>query len=113
MKLTDQSEEEAKGDYQKMLDEMASMLENFGASEEVQNKVTDAFIALLAKAKYTVHDAVEVDGGFDVDVEIEPIQGVYDGMMEELQNEAMDAVSSNEITTDEIYDWLLQRWLTK
>ena len=34
MKLTDQSEEEAKGDYQKMLDEMASMLENFGASEQ-------------------------------------------------------------------------------
>ncbi len=113
MKLTDQSEEEAKGDYQKMLDEMASMLENFGASEEVQNKVTDAFIALLAKAKYTVHDAVEVDGGFDVDVEIEPIQGVYDGMMEELQNEAMDAVSSNEITTDEIYDWLFTKMADK
>ena len=113
MKLTDQSEEEAKGDYQKMLDEMASMLENFGASEEVQNKVTDAFIALLAKAKYTVHDAVEVDGGFDVDVEIEPIQGVYDGMMEEHQNEAMDAVSSNEITTDEINDWLFTKMADK
>ena len=113
MKLTGQSEEEAQSDYQKMFDQIASMLENFGASEEVQGKVTDAFAALLAKAKYTVHDAVETDDGFDVDIDIEPIQGIYDGMMEELQNEATEAVSSNEISADEIYDWLFTKMADK
>lgn len=64
------------------------MMEDFGAQSNLDEEVTDAFkefmINALAKAKYTVGDAVETeDGGYDVTVSIEPLQ-IFTGIQKKL-----------------------------
>ncbi|MBQ9045606.1 MAG: hypothetical protein IJ112_06650 [Oscillospiraceae bacterium] len=53
-----------------VLDEMSDSIE---LTDEVKDSFRDVMLDMLAKSKYTVGDAVEVEGGFDVPVTIEPL----------------------------------------
>ena len=114
--FTGESEEEAQKDYQEMLDSIKSSLASFDVSEETKSKVTDAFAAVLKKAKYTVNDAEKTDDGYDVKVDIEPITGLYEKMTEKMEKELQSAYTSGEVTQDNMYDWVFDKmadWMTE
>ena len=114
--FTGESEEEAQKEYQEMLDSIKSSLSTFDVSEETKTKVTEAFAAVLKKAKYTVNDAEKTDDGYDVKVDIEPITGLYEKMTEKMQKELESAYASGEVTQDNMYDWVFDKmagWMTE
>jgi hypothetical protein len=89
MKYSGETKEQAQKEYDAMTDAMMSTLGESGASEDVQKRFVEIYKKLLAKSKYTVGEAEEQeDGTFKVDVSIEPITGIYDGLSQELQDEA-------------------------
>lgn len=68
---------------------MGTLASQSNLSDEVTASFTDFMVSALAKAKYTVGDAVETDdGGYDVTVSIEPLQ-LFTGIDEEL-NEVLE-----------------------
>lgn len=119
MKFTGQSQEEAKKDYNAMTEAMMEAVGGAGVSQEVQERFKDVYVKILAKSKYTVKDAVKNDdGGYTVDVEIEPVTGLYDGLSEELQTEAAEYAaglmsSGGEIDQTAITDWVFNLMLDK
>ncbi len=119
MKYTGQSEEEAKKDYNAMTDAMMESAGGVGVSEDVQERFKDVYVKILAKSKYTVKDAVETDeGGYTVDVEIEPITGLYDGLSEEIQKEAAEYAQEliskgEEVDQTALTDWVFNLMLDK
>ena len=111
--LTKQSEEDAGKDYQEMLDAMKEAFDQDGVTEETKQKVVDVYVQVLKKAKYTVHDAEKTDEGYDVTVDIEPITGLYDGLMDEITGEMDAAIESGEMTLDNMYDWIFSKMAEK
>ena len=119
VKATNQTEEEAKKEYDSMIDAMGSALESAGVSEDTKEDIVDIYLELLGKAKYTVHEAIETDDGYEVDVEICPITGIYEGLMEELSEEAMayaqeEYINKNkEVDQDELTAWIFSKMAEK
>ena len=119
VKVTGKTEEEAKKEYDAMTGAMMEALGGEGVSEEVQTRFRDTYVKILAKSKYTVKEAEETkDGGYKVDVVIEPITGLYDGISDELQQEASDYVSSKiaageQIDQAGITDWVFNILIDK
>lgn len=111
--LTKQSEEDAGKDYQEMLDAMKEAFDQDGVTEETKQKVVDVYVQVLKKAKYTVHDAEKTDEGYNVTVDIEPITGLYDGLMDEITGEMDAAIESGEMTLDNMYDWIFSKMAEK
>lgn len=111
--LTKQSEEDAGKDYQEMLDAMKEAFDQDGVTEETKQKVVDVYVQVLKKAKYTVHEAEKTDEGYDVTVDIEPITGLYDGLMDEITGEMDAAIESGEMTLDNMYDWIFSKMAEK
>lgn len=111
--LTKQSEEDAGKDYQEILDAMKEAFEQDGVTEETKQKVVDVYVEVLKKAKYTVHDAEKTSEGFDVTVDIEPVTGLYDGLMDEVTGEMDPAIESGELTMDNMYDWIYNKMADK
>lgn len=65
---------------------MAGVSSQANLNEDVANAFSDFMISALAKANYTVGDAVATDdGGYDVTVAIQPLQ-VFTGIDEELNS---------------------------
>lgn len=112
--LTKQSEEDAGKDYQEILDAMKDAFSQEGVSDETKQKVVDVYVEVLKKAKYTVHDAQSTgEGGYDVTVDIEPITGLYDGLMDEVTGEMNAAMESGELNMDNLYDWIYSKMAEK
>lgn len=90
MELTGRTEEQAIADYESGTDEFLSAFESLGLSEDLQGQYATLMEDLLKKTKYTVGEAKKGDAkdSFVVPVEVEPITGVFEGMTEELQEEA-------------------------
>lgn len=102
-------EDEALEEYQSMADTMKSFISVFGVSEETQERVTNAYLNIISQVKYTVHEAEKTEIGYDVDIEIQPIVGLYDGLMEELQEDLWTAYFSDEMSQEEFYDSMVNK----
>lgn len=118
VKYTKQSTEDAEKDYTAMIDAISSMLESYGAAGDVQEELKNIYLELLSKAKYTVKEAKETEDGFEVDVEIEPIMGMYDGLYDELNEEgqayAQELIDSGKnIDQTELTQWMFGKMAEK
>lgn len=111
--LTKQSEEDAGKDYQEILDSMKDAFDQDGVTDETKQKVVDVYVEVLKKAKYTVHDAEKTQEGYDVTVDIEPITGLYEGLMDEITGEMDAAVQAGDLTMDNMYDWIFNKMADK
>jgi predicted ATP-grasp superfamily ATP-dependent carboligase len=111
--LTGQTEEEAGEEYQSFLDSMREAFSQDGVTDETRDKIVDAYVQVLKKAKYTVHEAEKTEEGYDVTVEIEPITGLYEGLVDEVTEHMEDAVDSGELTQDNLYDWIYSNMADK
>lgn len=114
MEYTKQTEEEAKADYDQSLDQAMSMMEGIGLSDELMEKYRGFFGDLLAKTKYTVKEAQETEDGFTVDVEVEQLTGVFNGVQAQLQEEAMayateQAEAGEQLDEDALQEWIFNR----
>ena len=104
------TEEEAQEQYDEVVAAFTDQIAELGLSDEMNEKYRNFFIDLLKKTKYEVTDVQEKDGDYDVDVSIQPVQGVFDGLMEELEDASEDYIqevlSSGEIPSEEeITEW--------
>lgn len=111
--LTKQSEEDAGKDYQELLDAMKDAFDQEGVTEETKQKVVDVYVEVLKKAKYEVHEAKKTDEGYEVTVDIEPITGLYEGLMDEITGEMDAAMESGELTLDNLYEWIYNKMADK
>ena len=119
MKLSGESEEEAMEQYKAMTDSISESIGAYGASEEVQARFVEVFKKILAKSKYEVGEAKKTDDdGYEVPVTIEPITGLYDGLTQELQDEATEygeeiAKKGESIDQAVMTDWVFNKLLDK
>lgn len=119
-KITESTKEEA----QKLFDDNIDLVTNslglsqIGASEEMTEKYRELLKETFSKAKYTVGDVKETDGGFEVKVSAEPMQmfvGLEEALLEELEKkmkdskEDLDEAAITQLTVDILYDVLTQR----
>ena len=110
MKLTQRTEEEAEKDYQSNIDTMLSSIEALGISEDMLDKYQTFYEDLLKKTKYEVKEAREDGDNFTVDVEVEQLTGIFDGIQDELYTEAeaygQELAESGEMpSNEEINEW--------
>lgn len=112
-RLSGITEEEAMEEYQSMSDAIKSLVAVYGVSDETKEKIANVYLDVMSKAKYTVQEAEKTDDGYDVDVEIEPITGLYDGLLDELQEEVQSAFLAGEVTEDEVYEWMFDKMADK
>ena len=76
-----------------------------------EEKYRELYKNMLSKAKYTVGDAKETDGGFEVVVKVEPfafMEGVEGELTEAIQNELL-AGDGSVPSEDEINQMLLNK----
>jgi predicted ATP-grasp superfamily ATP-dependent carboligase len=111
--ITGQTEEEAGQEYQSFLDSMREAFAEEGVTDETLDKIVDVYVQVLKQAKYTVHEAEKTEEGYDVTVDIEPITGLYDGLVDEVTENMDAAVESGELTSDNLYDWIYSNMADK
>lgn len=112
VEITGITEEEAEQEYNEILDSFTEQMNELGLSDELNEKYRTFFADLLKKTKYEVKDvrSGEEKGSYDVDIEIQPVTGVFDGLMDEL-NDVVDEyieeiLGSGEIPTEEeLTEW--------
>lgn len=122
MKLTERTEEQAQKDYDDNMDNIMKEFETIGLSEELLAKYRDFYAELLAKTKYEVKEAKEDGDNYIVDVEVEPIMGIFDGLQDELNaaaqayaeellasGQSLDDAAANEWVYNTMYDMLVER----
>ena len=117
MELTGRTEDEATKDYddniQAMVDDMASI----GITDDALLEQYRTFFAdLLKMTKYEVKEAKEDGDNYTVDVEITPVTGVFDGIMDQLLSDAQEyaqekADAGEEITDEELQQWVCEKLL--
>lgn len=112
-KLTGQTEAEAGEEYQGLLKAMKEALNQDGVTEETKDRLVNVYVELLKRSKYTVHEAEKTDDGYNVTVDIEPITGVYEGLMDEIGGEMDAAIASGELTLDNMYEWIYSKMADK
>lgn len=118
-KITESTEEEAQKLFDANIDTVTNSLglSSFGASDEMTEKYRELLKSVFAKAKYTVGDVKETDGGFEITVTAEPMQmfvGLEDALVEELQARAAELKENNQaainqLTMDVLYEILSER----
>ena len=119
VKLSGQSEEEAKEEYDAITSSISQELASYGASEEVQNRYVEVHKAIWAKSKYEVGEAKKIkEDEYEVPVTIEPITGLFDGLSEELEQEANEygnQIAADGENADQInpVDWIFNALLDK
>ncbi len=100
VELADIEEGKESGIRDGLIDEMMAQISaESKLNEDVSASFKEFMINALAKAKYTVGDAVETeDGGYDVSVSIEPMQ-IFAGVQDDLTAVLEERISedSNEI----------------
>lgn len=119
VKVSGESEEEAKKAYEDMTNAMMESIGATGASPEVQERFRDLYVRILAMTKYTVKEAEKTDDGkYKVDVEIEPITGLYDNLAVEITDEAASYSQSvldsgGEINVEEMTNHVMNTTIDK
>ncbi|MCI8560569.1 MAG: DUF5105 domain-containing protein [Dorea sp.] len=119
-KITDSTEEEA----QKLFDDNINKTINslgfdaLGATEETMDKYRELLKEISSKAKYTVGDVKEADGGFEVEVTAEPME-IFSGMQDELvakmqekatkSNEQLSEDKINQLAIDLVHELLTEK----
>lgn len=104
-KITDSTKEEA----QKLFDDNIDTVTNslgftaLGATEETMDKYRELLKEIFAKVKYTVGDAKEADGGFEIEVTAEPME-IFSGMQDELVAKLQEEVAKagNDVSEDDV-----------
>lgn len=120
MKVTESSKEEVQKLYDDNIENIvtSSGLQDMGITSELEEKYRELYKNMLSKAKYTVGDAKETDGGFEVVVKVEPfafMEGVEGELTEAVQTElfAEGSVPSeermNQLLLEKMYDLLMER----
>lgn len=111
------SEEDPEELYNMFIDGISSELESSGVSGDLKEEFISIFQEILSQSKYTVKEAREIEDGFEVDVEIEPIlifDGIYDELVEEATNYGLEQVASGkEVSEEEITQWVLEKMVEK
>ena len=119
-KITESTKEEAQKLFDSNIDTVTNSLglSQFGVSEEMTEKYRELLKETFSKAKYTVGDVKETDGGFEVKVSAEPMQmfvGLEDALIGELEKKVkeskvdLDEAAITQLTVDILYDILSQR----
>lgn len=118
-KITDSTKEEAQKLFDNNIDTVTNSLRfsALGATEETTEKYCELLKEIFAKAKYTVGEAKEKEGGFEVEVKAEPMQifsGVQDELLTKLQEEVAKSGQSkedeiNQLAIDMLYDLLNEK----
>ncbi len=119
-KITDSTEEEA----QKLFDDNINKTINslgfdaLGATEETMDKYRELLKEISSKAKYTVGDVKEADGGFEVEVTAEPME-IFSGMQDELvakmqekatkSDEQLSEDKINQLAIDLVHELLTEK----
>lgn len=119
MKLTERTAEQAEQDYQSNLDSIMSDFAAMGISEELQDKYRAFYADVLKKTKYTVLEAKEDGDNFTVEVEVEQLTGVFNGVQAELVAAAEEYAAgleeqpsmeeAQEWTANTLYEMLVAR----
>lgn len=112
MKLTGSTEEEAKEEFGDVMEGFNEGISELGLSDETNEQFETLMVDVCKKTKYQVGESREIEGGYEVDVEIQPITNVFDAeMLEQGLTDAMDdylneVMTSGEIPTEEeITQW--------
>lgn len=118
-KITDSTKEEAQKLFDNNIDTVTNSLgfSALGATEETTEKYRELLKEIFSKAKYTVGEAKEKDGGFEVEVTAEPMQifsGVQDELVTKLQEEVKKSGQPkedeiNQLAIDMLYDLLTEK----
>lgn len=112
VELTERTEEQALADYEASIDNMMADIESLGLSEELTAQYRTFFEELYKLTKYEVLEATEgEDGNYTVDVEIEQLTGVFNGVADSLNTAAAEygqelANSGQDISDEEINEWV-------
>lgn len=111
--LTKRSEEQAKKDYENNLDTMMAAFDGLGLSEELLGKYRVFYADLLNQTKYEVKEAKEAEkkGDYTVDVEIEQVTGVFNGIQEELNAEAEAYAAELQASGEVLDDTAINEWV--
>ena len=113
--FTERTKEEAVADYEKSMDSMMSEYESLGLSEELVEKYRKFFEDLYRATKYEVLEAVQnEDGSYLVEVEVEQVTGVFNGVTDALNAAAISygeeiAASGEEISDEAINEWIYNK----
>lgn len=110
-KITDSTKEEAQKLFDNNIDTVTNSLgfSALGATEETMDKYRELLEEIFAKVKYTVGDAKETDGGFEVEVTAEPME-IFSGMQDELVAKMQEAVAGKEISEDDVNQLAIDIW---
>ena len=117
-KITDSSEEEAKKLFDNNIDTVTNSLgfSALGATEETTEKYRELLKEIFSKVKYTVGEAKETDGSFEVEVKAEPMEifsGIQDELIEKLQDKVAESGVEedkvNQLAIDMLYDLLSEK----
>ena len=117
-KITDSTKEDAQKLFDNNIDTVTNSLGfgALGATEETTEKYRELLKEIFAKAKYTVGDVKEKDGGFEVVVNAEPMQ-IFSGVQDELVTKLQEKVAKsgqpkeeeiNQLAIDMLYDLLTE-----
>ncbi len=118
-KITDSTKEEAQKLFDNNIDTVTNSLgfSALGATEETTEKYRELLKEIFAKAKYTIGEAKEKDGGFEVEVKAEPMQ-IFSGVQDELVTKLQEEVAKsgqpkedeiNQLAIDMLYDLLNEK----
>lgn len=118
-KITDSTKEEAQKLFDNNIDTVTNSLRfsALGATEETTEKYRELLKEIFAKAKYTVGEAKEKEGGFEVEVKAEPMQ-IFSGVQDELVTKLQEEVAKsgqpkedeiNQLAIDMLYDLLNEK----
>ena len=118
-KITDSTKEDAQKLFDNNIDTVTNSLGfgALGATEETTEKYRELLKEIFAKAKYTVGDVKEKDGGFEVVVNAEPMQ-IFSGVQDELVTKLQEKVAKsgqpkeeeiNQLAIDMLYDLLAEK----
>lgn len=99
--------------YQQYWDELFSEIyDEVGLSDEVMGRLREMYMEMLGKTRYTVGEAVETgEHSYTVEVAVEPVAGIFDGLWEVMQGEITayaqanaEGIASGTITDTDIYN---------
>lgn len=119
-KITDSTEEEAQKLFDNNIDTVTNSLgfTALGVSDETTEKYRGLLKEIFAKVKYTVGEAKETDGSFEVEVQAEPMEifsGIQDELVAKLQKEVEKSDGQikedeiNQLAIDMLYDLLSEK----
>lgn len=117
MELTGRTEDEATKDYEDNIQAMVDDMASIGITDDALLEQYRTFFAdLLKMTKYEVKEAKEDGDDYTVDVEITPVTGVFDGIMDQLLSDAQEyaqekADAGEEITDEELQQWVCEKLL--